>query len=81
LGSLSNADAGSGLKDALTQGTAVAVSRLGAENGFLGNDKVRIPLPDTLKRVESMLRILGMQKQTDELVTAMARRVFGLVAK
>ncbi len=63
LGSLSNADAGSGLKDALTQGTAVAVSRLGAENGFLGNDKVRIPLPDALKRVESMLRILGMQSR------------------
>ncbi len=73
LGSLSNADAGSGLKDALTQGSAVAVSRLGTENGFLGNDKVRIPLPDALKRVEGMLRMLGMQKQVEELVTSMNR--------
>jgi hypothetical protein len=73
LGSLSNADAASGLKDALTQGSAVAVSKLGVENGFLGNDKVRIPLPDALKRVQSMLRMLGMQKQTEELVTAMNR--------
>lgn len=71
--SLSNADAASGLRDALTQGSAVAVSRLGVENGFLGNDKVRIPLPDALKRVEGMLRRLGMQKQAEELVTAMNR--------
>ena len=73
LGSLSNADAVSGLKDALTQGTAAAVSKLGVENGFLGNDKVKIPLPDALKRVESGLRLLGMKKQADELVTAMNR--------
>jgi hypothetical protein len=73
LGSLSNADAVGGLKDALTQGTAAAVSKLGVENGFLGNDKVRIPLPDALKRVEGGLRLMGMQKQADELVTAMNR--------
>lgn len=73
LGSLSNADAVSGLKDALTQGSATAVSKLGVENGFLGNDKVKIPLPDALKRVEGGLRLLGMKKQADELVTAMNR--------
>jgi len=73
LGSLSNADAVSGLKDALTQGSTAAVAKLGVENGFLGNDKVRIPLPDALKRVEGGLRLLGMQKQADELVTAMNR--------
>jgi len=73
LGSLSNADAVRGLKDALTQSTAAAVSKLGVENGFLANDKVRIPLPDALKRVESGLRLLGMQRQADELITAMNR--------
>ena len=73
LGSLSNADAVGGLKDALSQGSIAAVSKLGVENGFLGNDKVKIPLPDALKRVEGGLRLLGMQKQADELVTAMNR--------
>jgi Protein of unknown function (DUF4197) len=73
LGSLSNADAVGGLKDALTQGSATAVAQLGVENGFLGNDKVKIPLPDALKRVESGLRMFGMQKQADELITAMNR--------
>ena len=73
LGSLSNADAVSGLKDALTQGASAAVSKLGVEKGFLGNDKVKIPLPDAIKKVESGMRLLGMQKQADELVTAMNR--------
>ena len=73
LGSLSNADAVRGLKDALIQGSAAAVSKLGVENGFLGNEKVRIPLPDALKRVESGLRMFGMKNEADELVTAMNR--------
>lgn len=73
LGSLSNADAVGGLKDALTQGASVAVSKLGVENGFLGNDKVKIPLPDAIKKVERGMRLLGMQKQADELMTAMNR--------
>ena len=71
LEDLSNRDAVSGLKDALTQGAAAAIGKLGVENGFLGNDKVKIPLPDALKRIESGLRLLGMQRQADELVTAM----------
>ncbi len=73
LNSISNADAVSGLKDALAQSSASAVAKLGIPNGFLGNDKVRIPLPDALKRVESGLRLLGMQEQAQELVTTMNR--------
>ena len=73
LADLSNNDAVSGLKDALLQGSSAAVGKLGVENGFLGNDKVKIPLPDALKRVESGLRLLGMQRQADELVVAMNR--------
>jgi Protein of unknown function (DUF4197) len=73
ISSLSNADAVGGLKDALTQGSAAAVSQLGVENGFLGNAKVKIPLPDALKKIQGGLRLLGLQKQTDELITAMNR--------
>jgi len=73
LEDLSNRDAVSGLKDALMQGSSAAIGKLGVENGFLGNDKVKIPLPDALKRVESGLRLLGMQREADELVIAMNR--------
>lgn len=73
IGDLSNGDAISGLKDALAQGSAAAIGKLGVTDGFLGNAKVRIPLPDTLQRVEGVMRMMGMQRQADELVTAMNR--------
>lgn len=73
LGNLTNKDAVAGLKDALTQGSAAAIAKLGVENGFLGNEKVKIPLPDSIRRFESGLRLMGMQRQADELVTTMNR--------
>ena len=73
LASLSNQDAVAGLKDALVQSSAKAVSQLGGADGFLGNAKVKIPLPDSIKRVESGLRMVGMGKQADELVVSMNR--------
>ncbi len=73
LQGVSNADAVSGLKQALTDGSATAVARLGIENGFLNNPKVKIPLPPALQRIEGMLRMAGMSRQADELVVAMNR--------
>jgi hypothetical protein len=73
LASLSNQDAVAGLKDALVQSAGKAVGQLGAADGFLGNAKVKIPLPDSIKRVESGLRMLGMGRQADELVVSMNR--------
>ena len=73
ISDLSNKDAVAGLKAALEKGTQEAVKRLGAENGFFGNDKLRIPLPESLQRVEGVLRSVGMGKQADELVLRMNR--------
>lgn len=73
LSDLSNQDAAGGLKDALIQASGAAVGKLGAADGFLGNPKVRIPLPDTMKKAEKAMRMFGMGKQADELVTRMNR--------
>ena len=70
---ISNTDAVSGLRQALIDGSAAAVAQLGVENGFLGNAKVKIPLPPALQRIESALRYTGLRKQADELVVAMNR--------
>src|SRR5688500_19279444 len=43
LDRLTHADAASGLKQALTEGSAAAVAKLGVENGYLANPKVKIP--------------------------------------
>jgi hypothetical protein len=73
LSSFSNKDQIGSLKQALTQGAESAVSSLAKENGFLGNDKVRIPLPDSLQKADKTLRRFGMGKYSDELITAMNR--------
>jgi hypothetical protein len=73
LGSISNTDAVSGLRQALNEGSIAAVAKLGVENGFFGNPKVKIPLPPSLKRVEGAMRAMGMRKQADELVLSMNR--------
>ncbi|OIQ97406.1 hypothetical protein GALL_205380 [mine drainage metagenome] len=70
---LSNKEASGGLKAALIQGAEKAVGKLGATDGFFGNDEVKIPLPDTLKKVEKTMRMFGMGKQADELVLKMNR--------
>lgn len=73
IADLSNADAVSGLKQALNDGSIAAVGKLGKENGYFGNPKVKIPLPPALQRIEGALRLAGMKKQADELVLSMNR--------
>lgn len=73
LGDLSQAEAAKALKAALERGARSAVAQLGQVNGFLGNEKVRIPLPRQLQDAESMLRRFGQGDRLDELVTTMNR--------
>lgn len=73
LSAISNQDASAGLKEALNKGSAAAVARLGVQDGFLNNPKVKIPLPDGLKQAEKAMKLLGKQKQFDELVVSMNR--------
>jgi hypothetical protein len=69
----SNADAAAGIRVALERGAVAAVGVLGRPDGFLGNPKVRIPLPGYLEDAAKMLRFTGQQRRVDDLVTAMNR--------
>ena len=71
--SLSDQDVTHGLKDALIAGADKAVSLLGRPDGFLKNDKVRIPLPDSLQKAESLLSLLGQGQRVEELKTSLNR--------
>ena len=73
LAGLSNQDAARGIKGALSQGAASAVSKLGVPGGFLNNPKVKIPLPPALDEVAKAMRMLGAGKDADELEVAMNR--------
>jgi hypothetical protein len=70
---LSNRDAVAGLREALTQGAHAAVGRLGVENGFFGDERVRIPMPESMKKAENLMRRVGMGRQADDLILRMNR--------
>ncbi|OYQ42545.1 hypothetical protein CHU94_02055 [Rhodoferax sp. TH121] len=73
LDDLTKADATKGLKTALEKGALAAVGILGVQDGFLGNEKVRIPLPGYLEDAAKLLRTFGQGARIDELVTSMNR--------
>ena len=71
LDAISTGDASAGVKEALAKGADYAVASLGKEGGFLGNNKVKIPLPGYLQKAESGLRMFGLGKQADQLIETM----------
>jgi hypothetical protein len=81
LDALTNKDASSGLRAALSQGIDVAVAQLGAPDGFLKNPKVTIPLPPALKKADKALRLLGMSGDADALKVAMNHAAESAVAE
>ena len=81
LDAISAGDASAGVKEALAKGADYAVASLGKENGFLGNSKVKIPLPGYLQKAEKGLRMFGMGKQADELMETMNHAAENAVAE
>jgi hypothetical protein len=73
LENITNREAVSALKTALEKGSRVAVEQLGREDGFFGDARVKIPLPESLRRADRTLRRFGMGSYADELVLTMNR--------
>ena len=68
---LSESTVNSGLKEALKKGVSYAVSTLGAQNGYLNNSLVKIPLPENLAKAETLIRKAGGDKMADDLINSM----------
>ncbi len=67
LGDLSQHDASAGVKAALERGADIAVQLLGKPDGFWGDDRVRIPLPEWIGKSERALKLIGKGRDLDEL--------------
>lgn len=70
---LSQGEVAAGLKEALRLGARRAIDTLGKDGGFLADPQVRIPLPDSLQRVEGLLRQFGQGRYADQFVETMNR--------
>ncbi|MFK8331663.1 DUF4197 domain-containing protein [Pseudomonas sp. BJa5] len=71
LTDLTQKDASTGLKDALTQGAQVAVKQLGTPGGFSSNPDVRIELPGNLGKAAKTMKKFGMGAQVEQLEASM----------
>ena len=81
LSGISSGDAAAGLREALGRGADVAVSKLGVTDGFLGNPKVKIPLPDALRQAEKAMKLLGQGERFTQLEVSMNRAAESAVAQ
>lgn len=70
---ITDQDASTGLRAALEKGVAAAVSQLGASDGFMGNEKIRITLPGVLNDAARMLKTVGQGKRVEDLILRMNR--------
>jgi len=68
---LSDAQIGSGLKDALSVGTEKAVKLVAKPGGYLENQEIKILLPENLRPVEKVLRGAGQGPKIDGFVASM----------
>lgn len=71
LADLSQSDASSGMKDALTQGAQIAVRQLSQPGGFSNDPQVRIELPGKLGKAAKTMKQFGMGAQVDQLEASM----------
>ena len=70
---LDDSEVVAGLKEALAQGVESAIGSLGKTDGFLGNDLVRIAMPDQVSSVADMARKFGAGSYVDSFETTMNR--------
>ena len=70
---LSNDDIVQGLKEALSVGARNSADQLSAADGFFKNAVIKVLMPEEAKKVESILRNLGMGSMVDNVILSMNR--------
>ena len=70
---LSDDEIVNGLKQALEIGTSNAIKTVSQTNGYFKNPRIRIPLPENVKKVEKLLRASGFGRRVDEFELSMNR--------
>jgi hypothetical protein len=71
--SITENEAGQGIKEALTQGVTNAVLHLNKTDGFFGSEFYKLLLPPDAKKIETTLRDLGMGAQVDKAILQINR--------
>jgi hypothetical protein len=78
--SVTENEAGMGIKEALTQGVANAVLNLNKTDGFFGSQFYKVLLPPDAQKIEKTLRSAGMGAQVDKAILSINRGAEDAVA-
>lgn len=70
---ITETEAGQGVKAALLQGVTNAVLNLNKTDGFFGSEFYKLLLPPDAKKVENTLRTIGMGAQVDKAILSINR--------
>ncbi len=70
---LSNTEIVDGLKQALSVGTRNTVAYVSKEDGYFSNAEIKIPLPEKIQKVETLLRNVGFGNEVDAFELSMNR--------
>lgn len=72
-GALTNDEIIAGLKEALEVGTEKAVALVSQADGYYANPDIKIPLPESVQKVEKFLRAAGYGQKVDAFELSMNR--------
>lgn len=72
-GYVTEAEAGNGIKEALSQGLVKAVIQLNRQDGFFKDAFYKILMPPDARKIENTLRDLGMGKMVDKAILQINR--------
>lgn len=67
LGGLSSSEISDGLREALRVGSQRVVDQVGQTDGYNADQSIHLPLPDSLKKVQSALELAGLSSMLDDL--------------
>ncbi len=73
LGSMSQTELGKAVKELLQVSADNSLAKLGVTDGFFRNTEVKIPFPQSLKKVEDKLRQVGFSNQVDQFTEKLNR--------
>lgn len=72
-GAATEQEAVQGIRQALDKGVSIGISSLNRENGFFGNQAYKLFLPPDARKIENVMRDLGLGRTVDQAILQINR--------
>ncbi|MBL0224118.1 MAG: DUF4197 domain-containing protein [Geobacteraceae bacterium] len=72
-GNLDDPTIAKGLKEALATGTTRAITSVSRQDGYFGNEMIKILMPEKIRSTADLLGRVGFQQEVDDFVLSMNR--------